>query len=129
MTNPEHGLIEGIAILLVYGGMNILHSYLDLKWPDFIGRKSISLIENGQILKKNLTKALISIDELFGQLRYQGAHNISQVAYATLEPTGKVSVTKKFEYSPLQRKTLNIQKKTYFSPIFSFMMGLWYMII
>jgi uncharacterized membrane protein YcaP (DUF421 family) len=111
MTNAEHGLIEAIAILIVYAGMNILQSYLDMKWPRFVGRKPIVLIENGQILKKNLFRALVSIDELMGQLRLQGAHKLSQVAYATLEPNGKVSVTKKFEYQPIQRKTLKLPQK------------------
>lgn len=118
MTNPEHGLLEALVILPVYAGMNILQSYLDMKWPKFIGRKPIVLIENGQIQKKKLLRGLISIDELLGQMRLQGAHMMSQVAYATLEPNGKVSVTKKFEYQPIQRKTLKLPEKNVFLPHF-----------
>ncbi|MGA9175363.1 MAG: DUF421 domain-containing protein [Thermoactinomyces sp.] len=118
MTNPDHGLVEAVAILLVYAGINVLQSYLDLKWPKLIGRKPIVLIENGQILKKNLFRGLISIDELLGQMRLQGAHNLSQVAYATLEPHGKISVTKKFEYQPIQRKTMKLPDKKLFLPHF-----------
>jgi uncharacterized membrane protein YcaP (DUF421 family) len=118
MTNPEHGVLEALVILPVYAGMNVLQSYLDLKWPNFIDRNPIVLIENGQILKKNLLRGLISMDELLGQLRIQGAHKLSQVAYATLEPNGKVSVTKKFEHQPIQRKTMKLPEKKVFLPHF-----------
>ncbi|MFB9761015.1 YetF domain-containing protein [Ectobacillus funiculus] len=111
MTNPKHGLIEALVILLFYAGINILQSYLDIKFPKFIGRKPIVLIENGQIIKQNLFRALISIDELMSQLRIQGAHKLSQISYATLESNGKVSVTKKFEYQPIQRKTLKLPEQ------------------
>ncbi|MFC4768973.1 YetF domain-containing protein [Effusibacillus consociatus] len=116
MTNPEHGLIEAVVILLFYSGMNILQSFLDMKFPGLIDRKPIVLIENGRILKKNLFRALVSIDELMGQLRIQGAHNPSQVAYATLEANGKVSVTKKFEYQPIQRKTIKLPETNVYLP-------------
>lgn len=118
MIFPEHGLLEALVILPVYAGLNVFQSYLDMKWPKFIGRKPIVLIENGQIQKKNLLRGLICIDELLGQMRLQGAHNLSQVAYATLEPHGKVSVTKKFEYQPIQRKTLKLPEKNVFLPHF-----------
>ncbi|MDN4593835.1 DUF421 domain-containing protein [Polycladomyces subterraneus] len=123
MSNPEHGLLEALVILFIYSGLNVLQSYLDLKWPNLIGRKPIVLIENGQIQKKNLFRGLITIDELLGQMRLLGAYKLSQVAYATLEPHGKISVTKKFEHQPIQRKTLKLpdKDKKVFLPSFSYL--------
>ena len=77
-----------------------LSPHLDLKWPAAIDRHPVLLIENGQINKKNLLDSHVTIDNLLGQLRLKGAHNPSEVAYAVLEPTGKISVLKKSATPP-----------------------------
>ncbi len=118
MVNPEHGLLEAFVILPVFAGLNIIQSYVDIKWPKFIGLEPIVLIENGQIQKSSLLQGLISIDELLGQMRLQGVHLMSQVAYATLEPNGKISVTKKNEYQPIQRNAFQLPEKNVFLPHF-----------
>lgn len=46
-----------------------------------------------------------------GQLRIRGAHNLSEVTYAVLEPTGKISVIKKPAALPVTRKQMNLPPK------------------
>ena len=111
MVNPEASLISGIVIIFVYAGMNILLSYLDLKWPTAIDRDAIVLVKNGQVLKQNLHRSMVTIDNLLGQLRLRGAANLSEVVQATLEPTGKISVLKKPETMPVNRSQMGLPAK------------------
>jgi len=111
MVNPEASLTSGLVIIFVYAGMNILWSYLDLKWPTAIDRDAIVLVTNGQVLKKNLHRSMVTIDNLLGQLRLKGAANLSEVVQATLEPTGKISVLKKPETMPVNRSQMDLPAK------------------
>lgn len=117
MVNAEASLTAALLIVFVYSGVNVLHSYLDIKWPRFIDRGSVILIENGQIHKKNLLDSHVTIDNLMGQLRLKGAHNLSEVTYAVLEPTGKISVIKKSATLPVTRKQMNLPGKFTAPPV------------
>lgn len=111
MVNAEASLTTALLIVFVYAGVNVLYSYLDIKWPRAIDRKPIVLIENGLINKKNLMDTHVTIDNLLGQLRLKGVHNLSEINYAILEPTGKVSVIKKSATLPVTRMQLNLPAK------------------
>lgn len=111
MVNPEASLTSGMVIIFVYAGMNILWSYLDLKWPTAIDRDAIVLVKDGQVLKKNLHRSMVTIDNLLGQLRLRGAANLSEVTQAALEPTGKISVLKKPETNPVNRNQMGLPAK------------------
>lgn len=58
------------------------------------------IIENGVILLDKLHEETLSQDELFESLRYDGIHQLGQIALAYLEPSGKVSVIKCVEERP-----------------------------
>lgn len=111
MVNPESSLAAGIAIVFVYAGVNILWSYLDLKFPRQVDRQSIVLVENGQLIKKNLKDTHVTIDNLLGQLRLKDVFNLSEVSLAILEPTGKINVMKKPGTLPITRKQMNLPLK------------------
>jgi uncharacterized membrane protein YcaP (DUF421 family) len=111
MVNAEASLTAALLIVFAYSGVNVLYSYLDIKWPKAIDRGPVMLIENGLINKKNLLDTHITIDNLLGQLRLKGAHNLTEVAYAVLEPTGKISVIKKTTTLPVTRQQMNFPAK------------------
>lgn len=66
------------------------------------------VIENGCIIKKNMKSMRYDLDELNAQLREKGIFDISEVQYATVEPTGQLSVIKKPEFQPLTKGDMNI---------------------
>jgi uncharacterized membrane protein YcaP (DUF421 family) len=53
------------------------------------------VIQNGQTLRRNMQRDLITKDELQSQLREQGVYDLSQVEFALTEPAGAVSVFRK----------------------------------
>ena len=111
MLNPESSLTSGIIIIIVYAFVNIFLSYLDIKWPKSIDRKPTILMKNGIILRQNMLDCHVTLDNLLGQLRLKGAHNLSEIDSIILEPYGKISVIKKPEALPLTRKQMNLPSK------------------
>lgn len=66
------------------------------------------VIENGCIIKKNMQGMRYDLDELNSQLREKDIFDISEVQYATIEPTGQLSVLLKPDYQPLTKGDMNI---------------------
>lgn len=111
MLNPESSLTSGIVIIFVYAFVNIFLSFLDIKWPRVIDRKTTILMKDGIIVKQNMLDCHVTLDNLLGQLRLKGAHNLSEIDSIVLEPYGKISVIKRPEALPLTRKQMNLQPK------------------
>lgn len=108
MVNPKSSLIAGVVIVLLYAGVNVFLSYLDIKFPKKVDRHSVVLMENGIINKDNMRDAHVTINNLLGQLRLKNIFNISEAEMITLEPTGKVNVLKKSKLLPVNKKQMNI---------------------
>lgn len=111
MVNPKTSLVDGIIIIITYALVNAFTSYLDVKFPRLVDRIPVPLILNGQIVKDNLDRVHVTLDNLMAQLRLKEAVNLSEVQEAYIEPTGKVNVLKKATASPIHKKQLNIQAK------------------
>jgi len=66
------------------------------------------VIENGCIIKKNMHAMRYDLDELNAQLREKDIFDINEVQYATIEPTGQLSVILKPDFQPLTKGDMNI---------------------
>jgi uncharacterized membrane protein YcaP (DUF421 family) len=64
----------------------------------FVHPPPTKLIENGKLLKRNLRKEYITMDELMGYLRTNGVDEIDHVKEAHLEGDGEISVVLKEEH-------------------------------
>lgn len=60
----------------------------------------LPLIKDGKILRRNLRQELLTVDDLLGQLRAQGVHDVSEVKRSYIESDGHLSVIK---YQPGQQ--------------------------
>ncbi len=111
MVNPEASLTAGLVIVILYAAINIFLSYLDVKFPRFIDRHATILVENGQIIKKNMLDSRITIDNLMGQLRVKNVFSLSEVELALVEPSGKINVIKKASGLPVTMKQMKLPLK------------------
>lgn len=111
MVNPESSLISGLVIVFVYAGVNLFLSYLDIKFPKLIDRKPVILMKGGKINKKSMLDAHVTLDNLMGQIRLKGTHNLSEIDSLVLEPNGKISVIKKPPFLPVSRKQMSLPPK------------------
>jgi uncharacterized membrane protein YcaP (DUF421 family) len=105
-TNIDLEWWKGITAMAVYGLVGVVLSVLtqkSIKARKFIAGKPIILMENGKILRDNIKKARIDIDDLLSSARGNGYFNLSDIDYAIMETTGKISfqpVAKKRQLTP-----------------------------
>ncbi len=67
------------------------------------------VIENGKILEKSMEKVNIDINDLLEEARISGYFDISEVAYAIMEASGKISFLPKDKDKPTTRSDLNLK--------------------
>nr|WP_162990644.1 DUF421 domain-containing protein [Maliibacterium massiliense] len=89
-----NGLIA-IALFLLCGMLMSWLAQNNMVLRRFLFGRPIVLIAKGNIQRKGLRRARMNTNELLSTLRYSGYFNVSEVNYAILEPTGKLSVQPK----------------------------------
>lgn len=105
-TNIDLEWWKGILAMVVYGVVGVLLSIIaqkSIKARKFISGKPIIIIERGKISKEGMKKARIELDDLLTSARVNGYFNISDIDYAIMETTGKISfqpVAQKRELNP-----------------------------
>ncbi|GAC42131.1 DUF421 domain-containing protein [Paenibacillus popilliae] len=85
------GLMKTIITLCVYVSLLLVIQYLALRfnWVEkwFMGRATL-IIKDGQIIRENLKKLRLTVDQLEAKLRATGIASISDIKWATLEISG-----------------------------------------
>ena len=95
MENPDIPLSAGILPIATVLILEILLSILSLHSIPirrFLCGKPVILIENGRILRDNLRKSRITLDELTSHLRQKDVLDPRSVQFAILETDGNLSV-------------------------------------
>lgn len=111
ITDRDIPPLYGIIPLLAVASLEIMISFICRKSPSvrsLIEGHPIVLMAKGEIIQQNLTKARISLDEIFSETRAQGYGDISQINYIILEQTGKISILPKAAYDIPTASDLNI---------------------
>ena len=105
-TNIDIEWWKGVTAMVIYGVIGVLLSLLTQKSINarkFIAGKPIILMENGKIIKANLKKARIELNDILSSARGNGYFNLSDIDNAIMETTGKISfqpVAKKRQLTP-----------------------------
>lgn len=71
------------------------------KVGDFIDGKGAVLIKDGRLLKNQLRKERMTMDELLEQLRKKDVFRLADVEFAVLESNGELNVLMKKQYQPI----------------------------
>jgi uncharacterized membrane protein YcaP (DUF421 family) len=112
MVNPKSRLVDAIVIIIIYTLINLFISYLYFKAPSIVSQKPIILVKKGKVIKNNILKAKLTIDNLFSILRQKNAHNLETVEYLIAEATGDFSVAVNNNSLPLTKLDMAIDAKT-----------------
>lgn len=75
-----------------------------------------AVIQGGVVIEDELRKIRWSVDDLMEELRCAGIFDISEVDYALVETTGRLSIYQKFEHRTVTNKDVKIKKKGKDSP-------------
>ena len=107
MVNPKSRLVDAIPILVVYTLINLFISYLYFKAPSIVSQNPIILVKKGKLIKNNLSKAKLTIDNLLSILRQKDAPNLEKVEYLIIESTGDFSVAVNNNNLPITKIDMN----------------------
>lgn len=103
-----HGLIPILTLML----LEVLISYITLKSKKLrkivCGVPSV-LIKDGKIMEDEMRRQRFNLSDLMEELRISGYLNISDIEFAIMENSGKLSVIPKSDNAPVTRKDLNIK--------------------
>ncbi|KMT22031.1 DUF421 domain-containing protein [Clostridium cylindrosporum] len=106
--------VHGVIALVVYAVFALIVSKISLKGVrlrNILGGTPTILIQNGNLIEKNLKKEKFSINDLLEECRLNGVFNISDVDYAILETNGKVSFLLKAKSMGVTLGDMNIKGK------------------
>ena len=109
-TNIDLEWWKGILAMVVYGVVGVLISVLaqkSVKARKFISGKPIIIIERGKISKRGMRKARDELDDLLTSARVNGYFNLSDIDYAIMETTGKISFQPVAQKRQLNPKDFN----------------------
>ncbi len=107
-------LYSGLVPILTVLGVELILSGLcmrSIKFRRLLCGKPVILIENGKILRSNLSKTRITLDELTELLRQKDVLRPETVQYAILETNGILSVFPFPEYLPAAAREVGITPK------------------
>ena len=113
-------LYSGLIPILTVLGVELVLSALSMYSVGLrrlLCGKPVILIENGRILRRNLRRTRISLDELTGQLREKDVLEPSSVQYAILETNGQLSVFPFPKYRPASAAEAGIQAQKQSLPV------------
>ena len=113
-------LFSGLIPILTVLGMELILSYLSMKSlgvRKLLCGKPVILIENGNILQKNLRKTRVTLDELTGHLREKDILDLKSVQFAILETNGNLSVFPYPKEKPASAAQAGIQVKKQYLPV------------
>jgi uncharacterized membrane protein YcaP (DUF421 family) len=106
-------LIYGLIPIFTLMFLEIFISFITLKSRKLrkivCGTASV-VIEHGRLREEELRKQRFNLDDLMEELRISGYLNISDIEYAIMETSGKISVIPKSDNTPVTRQDLNIKK-------------------
>ena len=113
-------LYSGLVPIVTVLGVELVLSALSMKnlrLRKLLCGKPVILIENGNVLQKNLQKTRITLDELTGHLREKDVLDLQSVQYAILETNGNLSVFPYPKEKPASAKDAGVQVRKQYLPI------------
>lgn len=101
IEDPKTPMLRTIIAIGVLFGVQIIMSFVSLKSEKirhYLDGKPTTIIDKGKISEEKMRKQRYNFDDLLLQLRENHVKNLSDVEFAILEPTGKLSVYKNQEH-------------------------------
>ena len=113
-------LYSGLIPILTVLGVELVLSGVSMSSVRFrriLCGKPVILIENGRILRENLLKTRVTLDELTGHLREKDVLDLTTVQYAILETNGNLSVFLYPAEEPASAREAGIVPKPRYLPV------------
>ena len=97
MSSEYKSVTEGAVLVGTIVAWDYSLDWLGYRFPALqrlLRPAPLQLIKDGRVLRQNLRKEMITMEELLGQLREQGVESVGEVKRCCLEGDGHISVIK-----------------------------------
>ena len=97
MAGEYKSVTEGAVLVGTIAAWDFFLDWLGFRFPAvqrLLRPAPLPLIKDGRVLRQNLRKEMITMEELLSQLREQGVERVEEVKKCCLEGDGRVSVIK-----------------------------------
>ncbi len=114
------GISYIIYTMALWGGLLFIVEYLGQKFLAFRGifeGKPSVLIKNGVVVREELKKNRMNINQLQSLLRQSETFSIREVAYCYLEANGSLSILKKTKYQKTTQEDFNLPVESVYVPV------------
>ncbi len=106
---PDSRPIDAFAIIIVYTIFMLCFTYFGyLKLPSIVSQTPTIIVKNGKIIKKNLNKTRLTLDNVLSILRVKDAFNLEKVKFLVAETTGDFSVAIDSKDQPVTKSSVGI---------------------
>lgn len=95
MAGGYESIGDGCLLISTIAGWNYLLDWGSYRFPALrrvIEARPLLLVRHGQMLRANMRRELITVDELKSELRKEGVQDFAQVCFAYMENNGQISV-------------------------------------
>ncbi|MRX71911.1 DUF421 domain-containing protein [Bacillus lacus] len=109
--DKDIGLSEVLFAITVWGALIYMIEMVtqkSLRARTFFEGKPTIIIHKGRILRKNLGREKLDLNQLQHLLRAKGVFSITEIEFAILETDGSINVMRKSEYDTPTRKDLHV---------------------
>jgi len=100
VTHQDFSLTGATLAIFTFAGWSLVMGLVSHRWPKArtaLKSRPVVLVRNGELLSGNLDEERIDHDELATEMRLAGIGRLDQIAWAILEPEGKISFIRKDE--------------------------------
>jgi uncharacterized membrane protein YcaP (DUF421 family) len=95
MIGQADSVPDGMVLIATLVAWNVALDMASYRFPlieRFIVAKRLRLVHNGKVLRRNLRREFITMEELLSKLHEQGHEDLDKVKAMYLEPDGEISV-------------------------------------
>jgi uncharacterized membrane protein YcaP (DUF421 family) len=94
VTQSDYSITGAITVIATIALLTVALSYLSFKVPRLrpvLDGEPLVLVQDGEIIERNLRRERITIDELLAEARLQQIASLREVRFAVLETNGAIS--------------------------------------
>ena len=111
LSGEYKSITEGAILIGTLVAWNVALDWLAYRSPRFrriLEPPAVPLIKDGRLIRSNLRKEWITVEELKGKLRESGIDDFAQVRVAYLESSGELGVIR-FDRAPAESKSRRVE--------------------
>ena len=95
VTQSDYSITGGLTVLATMALLTVALSYTSWKVPRLrpvLDGEPLVLVQDGEIIERNLRRERITVDELLAEARLQQIASLDRVRFAVLETNGRISI-------------------------------------